>query len=468
MADSTTKVRMNCFDETWLGINTPVERIQFHIILYADGEIDPARLNKALVSGIKRHPALRTTLRRGLLYQIRELREDLGHDIVHFRDLTDPQEIAARGQKDEEAYYDQAIRDWVNIPFNLAKDLPFRVMVLKRRPADYSLVFSFHHYVSDALQAFRFMLEVFKEYNGEDLGADPMPEDTIECHKPNEILELMRSPRMKIRHFYPKILSSLFHRFVIGLFQPPTRIYHDRSDRLTGEAAFLHRTIPTAELNELEARVRTLSVTVNDLLLAALYKTIEKWNHLHGKKSRKISIMVPVDLGRKSSRHIVSNQLSYVSPKTWPEDRADPQKLLKKVSLDTARVIRNGNAFSQVYFTYTLTVLTSTMVKIVGTIFIKTRVYVDTTLMTNVGRIRLRDSLKDGLPRLGEARLVDISGLTPVTSPWGLSMVSGIYDAHLNMVLTYWPAMFSEKKANEFFDLFMNEVRQYPLGAPSI
>lgn len=466
MANSSKIVGMNCFDETWLGINTPVERIYFHIILYAEGEIDPARLNKALVSGIARHPALRTTLRRRFLSQIRDLREDLGHNIVHFRDLTDPQEIASRGHTDEEAYYDQAIRDWVNIPFNLTSELPFRVLLLKRRPSDYSLVFSFHHYVSDALRAFRFMLEVFKEYNGEELGSSPMPEDTIESHKANEILELMRSPREKIKRFYPKIASSLFHRFVIGLFNPPTRIYHDRSGR-SGEVAFLRRTMNAVELDALEARVRTLSVTVNDLLLAALFKTIEKWNQMHGKKSRKISIMVPVDLGRRTSHHIVSNQLSYVSPKTRPEDRAHPEKLLKKVSRDTSRVIRNGNAFSQVYFTYGLTMLTSTFVKIVGLIFVGTRVYVDSTLMTNVGRIRLRDNLREGLPRLGDARLVDISGLTPVVTPWGLSMVSGIYDGHLNMALTYRPSMFSEQKANEFFDLFMKEVREYPLGTPA-
>ncbi len=465
MVKSHTVVPMNCFDETWLGISTPIERIYFHMILYAKGEVDPARLDRALVSGIKRHPALRTTLRKGLLKRFRDLREDLGHNIVQFRDLTDPQEIAARGQTGEEAYYDQVIRDWVNIPFKPEKELPFRVLVLKRRPADYSLVFSFLHYATDALHAFRFLLEVFKDYNGE-LDSTPMPEDAIESHKANEILELMRSPRMKIRHFYPKIMSSLFHRFVIGLFQPPTRIYHDRSGR-SGEVAFLHRSMNAAELNNLETRLRALSVTLNDLLLAALYKTIEKWNLLHGKKSRKISIMVPVDLGRRFSHHVVSNQLSYVSPKTWPEDRADPKKLLKKVSLCTARVIRNGNAFSMVYFTYTLTVLTSTAVRIVGLLFIKTRVYVDSTLMTNVGRILLRERLKDGVPRLGDARLVDISGLTPVVTCWGLSMVTGIYDGHLNMALTYRPSMFSEQKANEFFDLFMKEVQEYPLEAPA-
>ena len=61
------------------------------------------------------------------------------------------------------------------------------------------------------------------------------------------------------------------------------------------------------ELSEIDAKSRVLGATVNDALLAACFKTIEKWNEMHGKSSGKISIMVPVDVGRRMSQHIVSN-----------------------------------------------------------------------------------------------------------------------------------------------------------------
>ena len=366
----------------------------------------------------------------------------------------------AAGDSEHKRY----LTEWVNRPLDPKKELPFRVLLLKRGPGQYWLAFTFHHYATDALRALRFANEMIREYNKGDAPEavldSAMLEDSIKAHRTDELLPLIQRPKSKVKWYYPKIASSLFHRFVISLFSPTSRIFHDRSGK-GGEVSFIRTWLNSIELGEIDTRSRVLGATVNDVLLAACFKTIEKWNQMHGKSSGKISIMVPVDVGRKMSQHIVSNQISYVSPATMPGERADHVDLLKKVSHRTGCVIRNGNAFSMIYFTYFISRLSFAIMKLVGTLFIATRVYIDTTLLTNVGRIRLGDGKE---PKLGNARITDIFGVTPVISPWGMSVVTAVFDGKLQLGLTYRPAYFSDDTASRFLDLYVEEIRNYILA----
>jgi NRPS condensation-like uncharacterized protein len=466
MKDKKTVLPMNCFDETWLSIDSRIERIYYHVILHIQGSVDAVKLNQALLSALRRHPALRTILRRRLLRHFREIQDDLDGQILEVIDLTASENAGdtVTGKIDEQ--YEKCLSEWTNRRFNLKKELPFRVLLVKKAEAEYSLVLSIHHYSMDALRALRFVNEVIGWYNDRGPADASMLEDTPECHRRDELLQWIQSSKARVRYYYPKIMARLFHRFVLSLRSPPTRIFHDRSGS-SAEVAFIHRSMSPLELSQIDAKSKAVKATVNDLLLAACFRTIEKWNQLHGKASRKISIMVPVDVGRKASQHIVSNQLSYVSPATTPADRKDRIALLRKVSRKSARVIRNGNAFSMIYFTYTLACLSFSIFKIIGWLFIATRVYIDTFLLTNAGIIRLGEKGAEGLPKIGAARIVDISGLTPVVTPWGMSLVTGVFNGNLNMALTYRPSRFSPEKAKMFFDLYLQEIRDYVVALES-
>ena len=91
MARQSDTVSMNCMDMTWLALDSINERIVFHAILVIEGEVDASRLNDALLTTVRRHPALRTVLRRKLLRHYREYRDDIDpqilevHDIVRWR-----------------------------------------------------------------------------------------------------------------------------------------------------------------------------------------------------------------------------------------------------------------------------------------------------------------------------------------------------------------------------------------------
>lgn len=460
MKRGSKTVAMNCIDMTWLALDSINERIVFHAILVIEGDVDPRRLNDAVLATVRRHPALSTVLRRRFLRCYREYIEQIDRQLIELEDAA-----GVGGEFGQE----RLITEWVNRPLDPRKGLPFRILLLKIGPARFWLAFTFHHYATDALRALRFVNEVIREYDGPAervpaAGGGPAPEDGINSHRAGELLPLIRRPKPKVRWYFLKIASSLFQRFVVSLVSPPSRIFHDRAGR-SGEVSFIRDWLDSIELSEIDARSRVFGATVNDLLLAACFKTIDRWNQMHGKASGKISIMVPVDVGRRMSQHIVSNQISYVSPATMPEERLDAVGLLRKVSRRTGCVIRNGNAFSMVYLTYSISRLGFAIMRAVGTLFIATRVYIDTTLLTNVGRVRLGDGKE---PRLGEARITDIIGLTPVLSPWGLSLVTAVFNGQLHLGLTYRPTRFSGDSARRFLDLYVGEIRRYlvALGAP--
>jgi hypothetical protein len=47
----------------------------------------------------------------------------------------------------------------------------------------------------------------------------------------------------------------------------------------------------------------------------------------------------------------------------------------------------------------------------------------------------------------------------------GLSISADLYNKSLNISLTYRSALLSEAKAEMFLDLYVEEIRNYPLGA---
>jgi hypothetical protein len=127
MARQSDTVSMNCMDMTWLALDSINERIVFHAILVIEGEVDASRLNDALLTTVRRHPALRTVLRRKLLRHYREYRDDIDPQILEVHDMT-----SSGGDPEHKRY----LTEWVNRPLDPKKELPFRILLLKRGRAN--------------------------------------------------------------------------------------------------------------------------------------------------------------------------------------------------------------------------------------------------------------------------------------------------------------------------------------------
>lgn len=444
-------IPLNCVDKCLLALDSVNEPMLIHVILNLEGEIEHVRLNQAIFSAQQAYPVMRTILRSRHFRPFREIQEDLGKGVLSVADQTQLQDTN----------YESYLFLWMNQPLNIKKEFPVRVLLLRKNKGESSLVFTFHHSAVDGLRALLFARKVIESYNNELSQNSESPEDIRINRKGDELLEFAHSQRSKIEHYYRKMISSLFHRFIIAAFPLPTRVFHDKSGQ-SRELHFCFKIISPKEFEQIQSKARSARVELNDIFLTACYRAVEKWNSMHGKTSKKIRVMAPVNISPKGFRNVVSNQASWFSLPTTPKDRADPAKLLRQVRANTIDETMNRIAFSLVYFFYFCSRFPLFVMRGMCRFLIITRTYVDTILITNVGVIWPKPGSEEPAVRnIGNAKILNVTGSAPVVTPMGLSIAAGTYNKNLNFSLTYRPALFSAEKAKMFLDLYVEEIKQY-------
>jgi NRPS condensation-like uncharacterized protein len=452
---SASSIPLNCVDKCLLALDSINEPMLIHVILSLEGEIDHVRLNQAIFSAQKAHPVMRTTLHSRNFRLFREIQEDLGKGVLS---------VANHAQL-QDTNHESYLSSWMNQPFNMKKEFPVRALLLKKSERESSLVFTFHHSAADGLRALFFVRKVIESHNNELSQDSKLCGDIRINHKRDELLEFAHSQRSRVGYYYRKMISSIFHRFVIAALPPPTRVFHDKSEK-SKELRFCFKVISPKEFEQIQSKAMSAGVELNHIFLAACYRVVDKWNSMHGKASNRIRIMAPVNISPKGFRYVVSNQASWFSLPTTPKDRADPAKLLQKVRADTIDETLNRIAFSLVYFFYFCSRFPLCVMKGMCHFLMITRTYVDTILFTNIGYIWPKlGSEEPAVRNIGNAKILNVTGSAPVVTPMGLSIAAGIYNRNLNLSLTYRPALFSVEKACLFLDLYVEEIKNYQVGA---
>jgi NRPS condensation-like uncharacterized protein len=465
MKSSPASIPLNCVDKCLLALDGIDEPMLIYGIVRIQGEVDVDRLGRAISIAQQVHPVMRTILRTRRLRPSREIQEDTGTGVLTVADM------AHLRDTDREGY----IASWMNLPMDLSREFPFRVLQLRENETESSLVFAFHHSSADGLRALIFIRTVVEIYNsqvGSDGEAEARPpvaaEDARINRKRDELLEFAHSQRATVDHYYRKMVFSLFHRFVLSTLAPPTRVSHDRSGQ-SRELRFCFAAIDPGELGRIQSRARLVGATLNDLLLAACYRAVEKWNSMHGKSSNRIRIMAPVNISPKGYRDVVSNQASWLSLPTIPDDRTDAARLLKKVRAQTSEAAVNRMAFALIYYFYFCSRFPLFVMKLMCRFLMITRTYVDTIVLTNIGPVWSEPRSEEAVVNtMGDARILNVIGSAPVVSPMGLSIAAGTYNRNLNISLTYRPAFFSDEKARMFLTLYVEEVKSYPVGGEDV
>jgi NRPS condensation-like uncharacterized protein len=453
MKSSTRVVPLNCVDKCLLALDSINEPMIFHIIVTLQGMIDPARLDQAISTAQDIHPVMKTMLHVKSMRCVREVKEGFEGGVLTTIDASVP-----------DTSYENYLSTWMNRRFDLEKEFPVRALLIKKKDQEYLLVFSFHHSAADGIRALIFIRTVIESYNNELSRDFDSLRDTRINRKKDELLEFANSQRHKVEHYYRKMISSLFHRFVTAAFSFPTRVFHDKQGH-SRELGFYFRVLGPKEFQQLQSKAWLAGVELNHIFLAALYRTVEKWNNMHGKPSKNIRIMAPVNISPKGFRYVVSNQASWFSLPTSPQDRADPVELLRKVRSDTINATLNRIAFSLVYYFYFCSRFPLWIMKGMCHFLMITRTYVDSILFTNVGFIWPKlGSEEPATSHIGSAKIVNVTGSAPTVTAMGLGIAAGIYNKNLNLSLSYRRSLFSDEKARQFMDMYVEEIINYPIG----
>jgi hypothetical protein len=368
-------------------------------------------------------------------------------DLSH-RDATD---------RETDRRYEEALAEWVNRPFDPFRELPVRVLLIRKPGPESHLIFSFDHSSLDGVRSLHFIDRVVKAYNGD---AQPEPSTLHELRRRNgdELLGFARGQRAIQRGFYRRVFTSLLHRIFTSSLNPASRVFHERPAQRNA-IAHLIGNIDLAELDGILSGAKSAGFGVNDVLLAACFRAIQKWNDLHHKATGKISIMVPVDVGPESFRGVVSNQLSYVSVSAGPQDRRDPLLLIRKVRKDLRSMIDGGVPFSIIYFLHFASHVPSPLFNAVARLVMSFPILVDTIMLTNMGMIWPEATREE---QMGGSTITDISALNPVVAPMGQTITIHSNHGSLHVCLGYKTGLLSKEGAQRFLDMYLEEVRSLP------
>jgi len=175
-----------------------------------------------------RHPSLRSTIHSGLLRQVREATSNYGSDILSVRDLVLPQDLADANRHQIGTWYERRLSEWLNRPLDPGKELPCRVLLLRKTLNESSLVFTCHHSAADGIHCLRFIGEVIQAYNGATENSFPST-CSLTSGKGDELVALAQACRLRVRHFYLKMVASLANRFLLAPLSPNVRICRTRS-----------------------------------------------------------------------------------------------------------------------------------------------------------------------------------------------------------------------------------------------
>ncbi len=450
---SSKRIPLNCVDKCLLALDGIRERMVPHIFLHLEGEVDADRVRQAILSFIEAHPIMRSVLRTPPFRVYREVRDDLGGDVLVVKDLSGLPESA----------YEEYIDEWVNTPLDLGRDYPFKMVLIKRAEARFTLVFTIHHMASDGLGMALFVISVINSYGQVAQGEQHTPERIRGFNEGDQLLGFAREQRPGTERYYLKMLGDLFNRFITSSFTPPARIHHDKSGR-SDDVGFCFADVPKDGFGVLKAKTREAGVTVNDVLMAACYRTIEKWNRQHGKRANRLRIMAPVYIGPKGPKGIVANQVSWISLVTLPHERVYPVDLLHTLRGKMAALFRDAIPYSLLYFFYFCSRFPLSVMRMMCRFLMISRIYVDSILLSNVGVIWSEEL---GEFMMGDVKIADLTVLPPVVTPQGLSIVVYTYYGRLQICLGYKTALFSREKAEAFLAQYMEELNSYPVVAKS-
>jgi NRPS condensation-like uncharacterized protein len=445
-------------DRALLALHSKDEPMLLHGMVSIDGAVDPERLRSALSAVLRRRPRLRSIIRGA---RLRPAPEPGRADAGGLLSVWDADATPASGREGEGGTgpgRERRLVEWINQPLDPRRALPWKVLLLRETPGRASLVFTFHHALVDGVSALRLVREVIREYNGS--GDDPeVPEPPV-VSRSDELMALARSCRRRVGHFNVRITAWLAHRFLVAPLLPRARICR-RTSKPSPRISLCQGRLDAAELRQVRSGARSVGVTLNDVLLAACFRTVERWNRDHGRASGKISIMVPVDIGGVRASPGPANQVSYISVPTTRKERSDPAELARRVGRKTSRMLENGMAFTMVYAAYLCTRVPPRVSRCIAWLAMSTRVGLDTVLLTNVGRVWPRDGAATERFRIGGGRVTGVAVIPPVASPMGLSLSTAISGGLLHVTLAYKCSHLSAEQARAFLGSYLEQLRDY-------
>lgn len=439
--ESSTERRLpfSVVDEAVHLLDNEVEPWSIQLEVRVAGTLDEARLRRAVTQALARHPMARARKATSGLAERR-----FHWEISHVPDL-DPFRVVECPDDDALA---AARADLHSIPIPLVESPPLRVR-LARHPDGDLVMLNVAHAAIDGFGSIRVLRSMARAY--QDL-PDPQPDLELEATR-----DLRRRLAAGDRAERARRIETLLDKLRDEL-KPPARVSPDGGSPAPGYG-FHHVTLTPEKTKALSA---VEGGTVNDVLLAALHLAIAGWNEEHGGSSRRIGVMVPVNLRPKEWWGEMAGNFSLmVRVATVPDERTSPDTVLDAIAGQSNRIKKGGTGAALIEALGGLDAVPLWVKQSVAALlsFSGNRL-VDSALLSNLGRL-------DDPPSFG-ADAGDTTALwfsAPARMPLGLSIGTVTVGGRLHVAFRYRHPLFDAAAARRFAERYDATLDLFTDGA---
>ncbi len=421
---------LNLVDEVIHGLNHPVAPWSIEVELAFAGQLEEQRLRTAIGVALERHPMARVRLvpsrpfDRQYLWQVTQ-----GAELDPLRIL----EYADEAQLDE-------IRDRLqSIDVPLAESPPFRLRLARHAGGD-RLLLNANHTAFDGFGCLRLLQSVARAYTG---ALDPAP--AVALSEARDVTGTLGTDDPRIRTQRSRVLAGK----AADLARAPARLAPDGGAVRPGYL-IVHRSLSVADTARLTGSGGP--GTVNDKLVAALHIAIWKWNYSHRAPSRRISVLMPLNLRPTSWRDdIVTNFVLMSRTLTNRRDQLSAAAVLETVIAQTERIKDCGRGAALIELLVRSTKLPAALKESVSQLLWLTgNRLVDTALISNLGL--LSDPPTFG-PDAGATTGLWFSA--PARMPCGLSVGAATTAGQLHLSFRCRYPVLNRGAANRFADRYL-------------
>ncbi|MDX1777665.1 MAG: condensation domain-containing protein [Thermodesulfobacteriota bacterium] len=418
-------------------------------IFTLEGEVSTEVSRKALDRALDYYPKCRCILvnnassyKRWLRY-CWEYTDTTGKDILQEIELSDP--TVSIGD-----VVDYHVRNHVSLSIDLSSHIPLKILLI-RTPQRTFFSFIMHHAVADGVGSISFIQKFITCYE------DIFYQRKSAADHPPSRFEAISVPHIPFRwnYFSPRRLAPYFRYNNLFRKEPPVRLNSQQSPVDSAEFVAGVRDLPPQRLEVIRTTAKKHKATINDFLLAALFRTVKTWTREWINQSERIYIAVPTNL-RPPEDRTMSNILSSVNLSLKPELISNREELFKLIREEMAVLTKNDIAQT----TANLSCLLKPVPLFLMSRLLKRSIpdFAPTLLLSNLGVLSPNPAHQDGegFHYLGPARICNIH-VIPNAGGWPDVLVS-TYNKQLAITQAVLSSCFSRETAESFVDAFVGEI----------
>lgn len=417
-------------------------------ILTLEGEVSTEVSHKALDQALSSFPKCKCILvnnyasyKRWFRYRW-ELTECTGKDILQEIQWAD----SDCSIKEVVHYY---MRNLASLAIDLSSHIPLKILLI-RTPQRTFFCFIMHHAVADGVGSISFIQKFITCYEGifyQQESAD---------HQ-NARFEDIALPHIPFRWNYlsPRRLRPYLSYNNLFRKEPPVSLCSHEVP--VDSAVFVAgvRDLPSRTLESIRATAKMHQATVNDYLLAALFRMVKKWIGERINQSGRVFITVPINLRTPEDR-TMSNILSSANVSLTLGAITDNEHLLQLIRKEMEMLLSNDIARTMV----NLSCLLKPVPLPLKRFLLKHSIpgFSPTILLSNLAVLSPNPAHMDeeGFHYMGPARIRNIH-VIPNAGAWPDLLVS-TYNRQMAVTIAVLSSCFSREETEKFLDFFVENV----------